>query len=386
MIQLKLVTLNVNGMRAREKRSQIFETFKFLNANIIMLQETHAVSTDEWLKGWKGPSFWAPGTPNARGCALLVDRGHDILNTVIDPEGRYIFARLRKGLSGVFSVICIYAPDSPGERVVFLESLLDKLSEFCGQDPVIMAGDFNFVEDTKRDRLGTNQDLAQFTRGNLEFNQIAGHFNLEDVHLMLNTEVPGYTWSNAKGDVQSRLDRMYISGCVPWSVVSLKTTKVSFSHHKILQMGLKLVDKTERGKGYWKLNTTILGDRSFRSAVHAALATERHNKNGDLGVWWDNLKTAFKKDAIRVSKERAVWITNLQENAENEICTLLSQKPTDLHALADATDRLCNLRLEKARGARARSGIQLAESNEIPNAYFYAVCLLYTSPSPRDRG
>ena len=53
----KIVTLNVNGMRSREKRSQILETFKFLNANIIMLQETHAVSTDEWLKGWKGPSF-----------------------------------------------------------------------------------------------------------------------------------------------------------------------------------------------------------------------------------------------------------------------------------------------------------------------------------------
>ena len=369
----KIVTLNVNGMRSREKRSQILETFKFLNANIIMLQETHAVSTDEWLKGWKGPSFWAPGTPNARGCALLVDPGHEILKTLEDPEGRYIFAKLRKGLSGVFSVVCIYAPDSPGERAVFLESLLNKLSEFCGQDPVIMAGDFNFVENTKRDRLGSNQDLAQFTRGNFEFNQIAGHFNLKDVHLMLNIETPSYTWSNTKGDVQSRLDRIYISDCVPWTVVSLKTLNVSFSDHKILEMGLKFEARTKRGKGYWKLNTAVLGDLSFRSAVHSALATERHHKNGDLGVWWDNLKTAFKKDAIRVSKERAVWITKLQEKAENEICTLLNQKPTNLHELADATERLCNLRLEKARGAQARSGIQLAESNEVPNSYFYAV-------------
>ena len=65
---------------------------------------------------------------------------------------------------------------------------------------------------------------------------------------MLNSEEPSYTWSNARGNVQSRLDRMYISDCVPWSVVSLKTVKVSFSDHKILKMGLKLKPNIERGK------------------------------------------------------------------------------------------------------------------------------------------
>lgn len=373
MILYNLVTLNVNGMRSTEKRSKTFETFKLLDANVIMLQETHAVCTDEWLKGWRGHSFWALGTPNARGVALLVDPCHEVINVVKDPKGRYIMAKLRKGLSGIFSVVCIYAPDSPGERVIFLESLFKKLPEFCGQDPVIMAGDFNFVEDTERDRMGTNQDLSQFTRGNLKFNQIAEHFNLKDVHLMLNDEMPSYTWSNAKGDVQSRLDRMYVSDCTTWSVVSQKTFEVSFSDHKALEMSLKLEAKIERGRGYWKLNTAVLGDLSFKTAVHAALATERHHKDGDLATWWDDLKAAFKRDAVRVSKQRAAWITELQDKTEIEIHTLLNQRPTNLHELADATERLCNLRLEKARGAQARSGIQLAESNEAPNAYFYAV-------------
>ena len=66
----------------------------------------------------------------------------------------------------------LYAPDSPGERASFLENLLNKLSEFCGQDPVIMAGEFNVVEDIKRDRLGLNQNLSQFTWGNFEFNRM----------------------------------------------------------------------------------------------------------------------------------------------------------------------------------------------------------------------
>ena len=40
MTGYEIEILNVNGMRSREKRAQIFETLNFLNANIIMMQET----------------------------------------------------------------------------------------------------------------------------------------------------------------------------------------------------------------------------------------------------------------------------------------------------------------------------------------------------------
>ena len=123
---------------------------------------------------WKGESKWSPSTCYSRGCALLAGK---FLKSVTKPNGRYILAKVKTNLVSVFNLVCVYAPDRPGKRLDFLNSLKQTLTAFCGNDPVIMAGDFNFVN---RDRIGGNLKLSQFTRGSVEFDQIPRLFDFAD--------------------------------------------------------------------------------------------------------------------------------------------------------------------------------------------------------------
>ena len=373
MIKTKYITFNVNGMRDGHKRLAILSFLKSLQADFILLQETHADTASEWGGEWEGVSRWAPGTCYSRGCALLCGPGSRILKSVTDPDGRYILAKVKTNAEGVLNLVCVYAPDKPGERVVFLDSLIQPLATFCGNDPVIMAGDFNFVENANRDRIGSDPTLSQFTRGSVEFDQIARLFDLADTFVTVGVEEGGYTWSNKSESVQSRLDRFYCSTTDSLSPVSLSTLRVTFSDHKIVQLVTQSKPTIQRGEGYWKLNTALLKDRSYRVAIQAALDTELDYKGENLSAWWDRLKTIFRSESKREAKRRAFRLRQREDSLQKQVNTLAQAVTVDVQSLTDAVDDLRTLRLEKARGAQARSGQQLAETFETPNSYFYAV-------------
>ena len=60
MSKLEIASLNVRGLQDHNKRKRIFQTFRNLKFDIILLQETH--STDEdvvlWKKDWIGRAFF----------------------------------------------------------------------------------------------------------------------------------------------------------------------------------------------------------------------------------------------------------------------------------------------------------------------------------------
>lgn len=371
MSNINIITFNVNGMRDDHKRLAIFKILQSRNPNFVLLQETHA-QTNAWENEWEGESRWSPGTFNARGCALMASTGSKILKSETDPRGRYIIAKAQVGMGIVFNIVCVYAPDKPYERVSFLRTLKNTLVEFCGIDPVILAGDLNFVEDPNRDRMGKDLEKPQFTKGREEFDQIARFFDLCDAHVTLGKE-KSFTWTNKKGDVQSRLDRIYISKTESLSLNSLTSTRTTLSDHKIIQSVIKVKSNLQRGEGYWKLNTALLKEMSFRVAIQAALATELEHKGNNLSAWWDRLKVIFRSESIREAKKRAFRMRQREEFLLDHVNTLTSSTFVDIQELTDATDELKTLRLERSRGAQARSGQQLAELFETPNAYFYAV-------------
>lgn len=65
-----LLSVNVNGLRNRNKRQNIFNWFNKQNADIILIQETHCENTQtehEWISDWKGNSYWSHGTTLSKG-------------------------------------------------------------------------------------------------------------------------------------------------------------------------------------------------------------------------------------------------------------------------------------------------------------------------------
>ena len=73
MTDLTVVSLNVRGIRSRDKRLKIFYWIKVKHkADIVCLQETHTTLADEklWEDDWGGTIAFNHGDSNSRGCAL----------------------------------------------------------------------------------------------------------------------------------------------------------------------------------------------------------------------------------------------------------------------------------------------------------------------------
>lgn len=89
---LKLVSLNVRGLRNFRKRRAIFTWCRKQKADLIFLQETHSTKENEykWKKEWGSEIIFSHGSSNARGVAVLIKRGLDIVveQELLNSNGR----------------------------------------------------------------------------------------------------------------------------------------------------------------------------------------------------------------------------------------------------------------------------------------------------------
>ena len=91
---LKLVSLNVRGLSNFRKRRAIFTWCRKQKADLIFLQETHSTKENEykWKKEWGSKIIFSHGSSNARGVAVLIKRGLDIVveQELLNSNGRLI--------------------------------------------------------------------------------------------------------------------------------------------------------------------------------------------------------------------------------------------------------------------------------------------------------
>ena len=166
---LSILSFNTNGMRAPQKRHNVFNFCKASTCDIMLLQETHWTPSDQWSRDWP-QSFWSSGSNTSSGCAILIGNPEvRVLSFKSSPSGNFVFLKVRLKDESDLNIICLYAPTVPRRRQKFLANLLLPLIEFCGQDPVIMGGDLNFVENPTQDRMGGDTSLPQFIKGKEEF-------------------------------------------------------------------------------------------------------------------------------------------------------------------------------------------------------------------------
>ena len=88
---VRLLSINVNGLRNAKKRQNIFNWLNNQNSDIILIQETHCESEQVekvWKTDWKGSSFWNHGTNLSKGIAFLIQEhttvkiiAHDVCET-----------------------------------------------------------------------------------------------------------------------------------------------------------------------------------------------------------------------------------------------------------------------------------------------------------------
>lgn len=148
----KLLTWNVRGMGAIQKRHRVHTYLLRCQAHIVFLQESHLTESEAQTtrKKWWGHNYSTNYSAFSRGAAIWTRHGVPFteLERRVDDQGRYI---LLKGTLDGSPVILgsIYAPNFDQDK--FLHWLGTALA---GWDtiPWILGGDWNAVLDVDMDR------------------------------------------------------------------------------------------------------------------------------------------------------------------------------------------------------------------------------------------
>ena len=145
-----------------------------------------------------------------------------------------------------FHLVNLHAPNTGGGQTTsaqkqFIEGLDPYLQT---NNPLIVGGDFNFVEDPSRDRLPpTNHSNDRL--GKASFQLIKNTYRLRDPANDNDQIAPYFTWE--LNTVFSRIDRFYIQNNT--TVKNTNVVATPLSDHKLVYLDIQIADNQKRGKG-----------------------------------------------------------------------------------------------------------------------------------------
>ena len=207
------VSLNCRGLRDKNKRKNLFFWLKNNNFHIILLQETFWTEDikNEVEKDWGGKMVLNPGTIHSKGTATLLNDSifdtnlnFETKDTHLSEDGRMIFINI-KFENKEFSLINIYAPNTPKDRKSFFDKIGKWITKFSFNNEVIIGGDFNVTE-SKNDRVKNNiQEVTSDVSVN-SFKSLMKQYNLKDVWREMHPDKFQYTFREI-----SRLDKFLVS-------------------------------------------------------------------------------------------------------------------------------------------------------------------------------
>ena len=117
--KLKILSLNVRGLRNTNKRRAIFSYLKNQNATIFNLQETFSKPEDVkiWTAEWGGKLFFSHGTEHSTGVTMLINPASKFQVSIVEigPHRRYLITKLQVEHTIIY-VINVYAPNDYCEQ------------------------------------------------------------------------------------------------------------------------------------------------------------------------------------------------------------------------------------------------------------------------------
>lgn len=233
---LKIISLNVRGIRNHTKRKAIFLLCRRKSAQICLLQETHSSENDVklWKSQWGDQCIFSHGTQQSAGVAILFNKfSPDVIETVISDTGRWLILVFK--MDNAKFIICnIYGHNTVSlARAMFID-ICTKIKELQNEHEnvnLIMGGDFNDAPDDDIDRFPSR--LNQYARFKCTA-FLPDQLTVVDAWRYLNPQSLEYTWSNANRSLQSRIDLWFISPRCLEYVKEVNHSYAPLTDHKLI--------------------------------------------------------------------------------------------------------------------------------------------------------
>lgn len=300
--KLTVATFNVRGMSSSAKAHQVRKLLLDNKVDICGFQETCWQQDDvRSMERVFGGAVTAPVDVRVGGTAIISPIKERLTRVHTTVDGRITIVKVSaKDLH--FQLVNVYAPATQNPRRLFMDQLILQLEAHIDPRlPIVLLGDFNFVENPERDRSNEqNRDIFSAEK----MAELRATFDLVDIWEELSMEI-GHTWHRlASGAVQSaRLDRIYVSASLAPSVsnVKLLCPKIRVSDH--MPLAIELCPPVESAPPRFRLNSLLLADPDIlRVLIEIGEETIEAMSRPDTNVMGAYL--AGKKRMVRLLRSR----------------------------------------------------------------------------------
>ena len=146
--------------------------------------------------------------------------------------------------------------------------------------------------------------------------------------------------------------------------------------HKMVEV--EITEGLELGKGYWKLNTSLLRDENYANLIKETWIEAREDKNdfANVGEWWDFVKILMRNLTVDFAKTKRQEERRVIRELEKEKKRLMGQMQLG-YASVLAEEQLkqieAKLKLEEERlaeGCRIRARVPNWETKDPGISYF----------------
>ena len=283
-------------------------------------------------------------------------------------DGRVIIFDVEEnGVS--ITIVAVYGPNKDSPE--FFKEIRQRLRN--GSENKMLIGDFNLTLDCEVDRLNT---FSNNNRAKDEVIDIMDEFNLFELWRIRHGDKREYSWMK-KGSYPvkaSRIDFALISGGLDQKIEMIQYLPGTMTDHRALYV---VVDCTavQRGKGFWKLNTSLLRDQNYIECINKPIdKVLSESIETAPKVIWERLKREIKVTTLNYSKqlatEKKVVIAQLREKVDSyESALPLTREENALWE--NSKIELEEKMLERARGIIFRSKVRWYEEGERSSKYFY---------------
>ena len=322
-MDLKIASLNVRGIGNKEKRREMFNWLRAKQFSIYLLQETHCTNNlvQRWTTEWGYQSLFSCCTGSKAGVSILFNNNFafQIIKTFTDPSGRFLICDVKTNNICV-TIANLYAPNDDDK--LFFSNFFDHLSDFqC--DDIVIGGDFNLVLDVEKDKKG---GLAKTHKQSAKIVQNAvAELDLVDIWRAFNPDVRKYSWRRKTPEIHCRLDFFLVNQSVATITKSADIVPGYKTDHSMITLYISL-HSNQRGKGFWKLNTSLLSDNEYVKKIKATICQTKTCYENDPTVspalLWEMIKLKVRESSLSYSAMKKKTVCKKQDELEKEIANL----------------------------------------------------------------
>lgn len=319
--ELKIISLNINGIGNPIKRSRLLTKIKRKQAQVVFLQETHLPKEEhEKFKklGFRNCYFSSNSNSRKRGVIILISNfvNFELLEEHCDKEGRYVIVKGR--IDNVkIPLVNVYAPPE-GDRH-FFQLLFDQITAIS-EGILITGGDWNSVLNKSKDSTSTktykdkkSKDLKKFIR----------ETNLFDVWRELYPSDRDYTHYSAAHKVHSRIDFFLMNITDRHRVVDCSIGIADISDHNTINLTINLNNNIK--KTLWKMNVTILNNEKYVKEIQKEIQDcILVNKDDNIKptIIWDTVKAVMRGQLIsrmaHINKMKRLTQADLEKQLKDQ--------------------------------------------------------------------